>query len=52
MGTTSVWGVYFMLKFIGAYFIGLFVGPYQIFKMFKELGKIQKVKAQIARGEI
>ena len=52
MGTTNVWFIYFMLKFIGAYFIGLLVGPYQIFKMFRELGKVQKVKAQIAHDEI
>jgi hypothetical protein len=52
MGTSSVWTVYLILKLMGAYFIGLFVGPYQIFKMFKELSKIQKVKGQIARGEV
>ena len=52
MGSSNVWFIYLFLKFIAAYFIGLFVGPYQIFKMFKELGTIQKVKAQISSGEI
>ncbi len=52
MGSYPVWMIYLMLKFMVALVIGLFVGPYQIFKMFKELGAIQKVKGQITRGEI
>jgi len=51
MGTTNVWIFYLLVKFFLAYFIGLLVGPYQIFKMFRELRKIRKVKGQIARGE-
>lgn len=52
MGSGNVWIMYFFLKFIASYFIGLIVGPYQIFKMLKEINSTNKVKAKIARGEI
>jgi len=51
-GTSSVWLIYLLLKFVGAYFIGLIVGPYQIYKMVKEINKINKVKSQLSQGKI
>ena len=52
IGTPFVWFFYFMLKFVLAYFIGVFVGPYQIYKSIRELRIVQRTKGQIARGEI
>lgn len=52
MGTGFVWLVYFFLKFTASCLIGLIVGPYQIFKMLKEIRMTNKVKGQISRGEI
>ena len=50
-GTGWVWLVYFVLKFVAAYFIGFIVGPYQIFKHFREIYRARNVKQQIARGQ-
>ena len=47
MGTGNVWILYFIFKFFAAYFIGLIVGPYQIFKMMRELNTVNKTKKQI-----
>ena len=52
MATGTVWLIYFMFKFFLAYFIGLIVGPYQIYKMFKEINSVKKTKKQIERGDI
>lgn len=51
-GTGAVWIIYLFIKFTAAYFIGILVGPYQIFKMSKEIYRVQKVRGQITRGEI
>jgi hypothetical protein len=45
MGSMAVWYIYFVLKFTGAYFIGLFVGPYQIFRMDRELSKVKRTNS-------
>jgi hypothetical protein len=52
MGSGTVWIMYFMIKFVAALHIGLIVGPYQIYKMLKEINSTNKVKSQIASGEI
>lgn len=44
--------MHFLLKLFVAYFIGLFVGPYQIYKSVRELSVVRKTAGQIARGEI
>lgn len=51
MGSMLVWILYLSLKFIAAYFIGLLVGPYQVFKMMRELNRIQGVKRRLAGGQ-
>ena len=51
-GTGGVWLVYLMLKFMAAYFIGIIVGPYQIFKHFREIYRARHVKQQLTRGEL
>jgi hypothetical protein len=51
-GTGFMWIVYLLVKFLLAYFIGLIVGPYQIFKMLKEIGIVRKLRRQIASGEV
>ena len=38
--------------FLTAVLIGIFVAPYQIYKMIKELKTIENVKKQIDSGEI
>lgn len=52
VGGVFAWLMYLALKFIAAYFIGLIVGPYQIFKHFRDLYRTRSVKQQIARGEV
>ena len=52
IGNINFWLFYFMFKLIFAYIIGIFVGPYQIYKMISELRTTSQTKRQIARGEI
>lgn len=47
-GTGDTWLMYFSVKFIASYFIGIIVGPYQILKMLKEIYIIQKTKKQVS----
>lgn len=44
--------MHFLLKLFVAYFIGLVVGPYQIYKGIRELSVVRRTAGQIARGEI
>lgn len=48
----GIWLIYLMFKFFIAYFIGILVGPYQIFRMLKEIRVARKTKRQITRGEL
>ena len=43
--------MYLVLKFIAAYFIGIVVGPYHIFKHFREIYRARNMKQQLARGQ-
>jgi hypothetical protein len=51
-GTGIVWMIYVILKFIASYFIGLIVGPFQIIRMLNQLRIVNRVKHQIASGEL
>lgn len=46
------WIFHFIFKLIISGFISMIVGPYQIFKMVKELNVVNKTKKQIELGEI
>lgn len=52
MGSGVVWLVYFMIKFIAAYLIGIIVGPYQIVRMARQLYITRKTRREIAGGLI
>jgi len=51
-GTGLIWLIYLVFKFIAAYFTGLIVGPYQILKMLNQLRIVNRVKRQIASGQM
>jgi hypothetical protein len=51
-GSGGVWLIYFLLKFSLSMVLGIVVGPYQIFRLARELYIAKKAKRQIARGEI
>lgn len=51
-GSGGMWLVYLLLKFMAAYFIGVIVGPYQLFKHFYALHVARGTKKKIARGEM
>lgn len=52
VATGNVWIIYICIKFTIAYFIGLLVGPYQIYKMLRDIKIAKKIKNQIEKGEI
>src|SRR5699024_4823648 len=51
-GNVKFWLIYFAIKLVASYVIGIFVGPYQIFRRGNELRKAGATKKQIVRGEI
>lgn len=51
-GSLFTWIIYLYLKFTAAYFVGFIVGPYQIYKMVKNLRISRKIKKQIEAGVI
>lgn len=51
-GSFAAWGVYLVLKFVAAFFIGLLVGPYQIFRTVRELRRISATSAALAAAPV
>jgi hypothetical protein len=51
-GTGIIWLIYVIAKFIASYFIGLIVGPIQIIRMLNQIRIVNRVKHQIASGEL
>lgn len=51
LGNINFWLFYFLIKFALSYFVGLIVGPYQIYKMMKEIRTASKTNQLIARGQ-
>jgi cation transport ATPase len=50
-GNVFTWAMYLALKFVAAYFIGIVVGPYQIFKHFREIYRARNLKQQLVRSQ-
>lgn len=51
-GTGIIWLIYAIAKFIASYFIGLIVGPFQIIRMLNQIRIVNRVKHQIASGQL
>ncbi len=52
IGNINFWLGYVLVKFFFAYFIGIIVGPYKLYKMIKEVTVASKTNLQIARGRV
>jgi hypothetical protein len=50
-GGPVAWFFYLSIKATAAYFIGIVVGPYQIYKSIREIIAIRRLKGQVHRGE-
>ncbi len=51
-GSMITWAIFFFIKLIIAFCFGLIIGPFQIFKRFRELWKMREIKNQIKAGEL
>jgi hypothetical protein len=47
-----MWAIYLFCKLIFAYVIGIFVGPYQIYRMHQQIALVRRTRMQIQQGLI